>query len=210
MRNAISINNVITAKFETLPFTGIWKDAVGEPELTGSWIIYGPPKNGKTSFAMMLSKYITKHVNRVAYNSVEEGLSLTIQKAMERVNMLEVAKKVLLYDKLDIDDLIEKLDKHKSPDVVIIDSVQFLEMTFKDYKTLKQRYPNKLFIYISHIDGKEPEGRVAKRIWRDANVIFRIEGYRAFPTSRYESEGKYIDIYSEGANQYWGIEQLDQ
>lgn len=207
MRNAISISNVIAARFETLAFTGKWKDAVGEPELTGSWMIYGPPKNGKTSVAMKLAKFMTQYVNRVAYDSVEEGLSLTIQKAMERENMLEVAKKVLLYDKLDIDELIEKLDKHKSPDVVIIDSVQFLEMTFKDYKMLKQRYPNKLFIYISHIDGKEPEGRVAKRIWRDANVVLRVEGYRAFPTSRYESKGTPIDISTELANQYWGLEQ---
>ena len=110
MRNAISISNVISARFETLAFTGQWKDAVGEPELTGSWMIYGPPKNGKTSVAMKLAKFMTQYVNRVAYDSVEEGLSLTIQKAMERENMLEVAKKVLLYDKLDIDELIEDED----------------------------------------------------------------------------------------------------
>ena len=85
------------------------------------------------------------------------------------------------------------------PDTVLV--------TFKDYKMLKQRYPNKLFIYISHIDGKEPEGRVAKRIWRDANVVLRVEGYRAFPTSRYESKGTPIDISTELANQYWGLEQ---
>jgi len=203
MRRAYSVSNVNDAKFHILKFTGKWKEAVGSPELTGTWFIYGPPKNGKTSFAMMLVKYLTDF-KRAAYNSVEEGLSLTIKMAMARVNMLEVGNKLILLEKEEIDDLIERLNKHKSPDVVVIDSVQFMELKFSDYKRLKETFPHKLFIYVSHVEGKLPEGNTAKRIWRDANVTFRIEGFKAFTTSRYGGGGEIV-ISDEFAKAHWGL-----
>ena len=203
MRRAYSVSNVNDAKFHILKFTGKWKEAVGSPELTGTWFIYGPPKNGKTSFAMMLVKYLTDF-KRAAYNSVEEGLSLTIKMAMARVNMLEVGNKLILLEKEEIDDLIERLKKHKSPDVVVIDSVQFMELKFSDYKRLKETFPHKLFIYVSHVEGKLPEGNTAKRIWRDANVTFRIEGFKAFTTSRYGGGGEIV-ISDEFAKAHWGL-----
>ena len=205
MKRALSVNNILTAKYNTLPFDGEWQKAVGNPELTGSWVIYGPPKNGKTSFAFMLAKYLTQF-KRVVYDSVEEGGSRTIQMQTERHNMLDVSGRFTILDKEDIDELKARLDRHKSPDVIFIDSVQFLDMKFSQYKELKARYPQKLFVYISHVNGTQPEGQVAKRIWRDANVIFRIEGYRAFPTSRYGG-GEHIDIWKERAEAYHGVIQ---
>ncbi|KAA6312942.1 hypothetical protein EZS27_036205, partial [termite gut metagenome] len=59
MARAYSVKNVLDSEFETLAFEGIWNEAVGLPELSGSWIIYGTTKNGKTTFAMMLAKYLT-------------------------------------------------------------------------------------------------------------------------------------------------------
>ena len=56
MKRALTARNVLTTKFNTPGFDGVWRDAVGEPELTVSWIIYGDTKTGTTTFAMMLSK----------------------------------------------------------------------------------------------------------------------------------------------------------
>jgi hypothetical protein len=201
MKRAYSVHNVIEAKFRTLELDGDWKEAIGSPELTGSWFIYGPPKNGKTSFAMLLAKYLTRF-RRVAYNSIEEGLSLSIKMAMERVNMLEVGGRLVLVEK-DTKGLIEYLKRHKSPDIIVIDSVQFLELKFEEYKQLKSMFPSRLFIYISHIDGRLPEGLTARKIWRDANVSFRIEGFKAFPVSRYGG-GEPIVISKERVSEYWG------
>lgn len=206
MKRAYSVQNVLDAKFNTLPFEGRWLDAVGRPELTGTMFIYGDTKNGKTTFAMQLSKYIA-NFGRVAYNSVEEGLRLSFQMAMERTQMHEVATRWVLLEKEDVPQMIRRLQKPKSPDVIFIDSVQFLEMRFAQYKKLKAMFPNKMFVYISHVEGSKPEGGVAKKIWRDAAVSFRIEGYRAHPTGRYGG-GATIDIWEEGAAKYWGLENL--
>lgn len=208
-KRAISTSNVHTAKFTTLPFDGEFFAAVGEPERTGTHIILGPSKNGKTTFAMMYAKYLCRF-ERVAYDSIEEGLSLTIQMAMDRVNMWEVGSKLILYDKIEIEDLMDALDKHKSPNIVFIDSIQFADMTFKQYKMLKRRYPNKLFVYISHMEGNNPQGKCAQRIYKDAGVIWRVEGFRALPTTRYQASGvtgESIDIWKEGADKYWGLEK---
>lgn len=210
MSKAYSVGNVLNAKFNTLQFDGIWHEAIGNPELSGSWFIKAPTKHGKTSLAMQLAKYLTKF-GRVAYNSVEEGLSLSIQDAYKRAGMNEVATKIVLLGKEDVPTLIKRLDKPKSPPIVFIDTVQFWDLKFSEYKELKSKFPNKLFIYISHQDGRNPDGHVAKRIWRDANVIFEVEGFKAFVTGRYGGNpDAEIIINEERAARYWGMKMAKQ
>ena len=205
MKRAYSVKNVMSAKFETLDFDGEWLEAVGRPELGGSWMIYGSPKNGKTSMAMKLAKYLCRF-RRVAYNSVEEGLSLSMKCAMDRTGMGEVSGKFIMLDRESVDELTERLSRRCSPDVVVIDSVQFLGLNWEQYKQLKERFPHKLFIYISHVEGTQPEGRVSKKIWRDANVYIRVEGFRGFPVGRYGG-GKPIDVNHTLAERYWNMQK---
>lgn len=208
MKRAWSVDNVLSKKFRTLPFDGAWLAACGCPEVCGSWFIYGPPKNGKTSFAMQLAKYMTRF-GRVAYDSVEEGFSQSIKEAMIRTRMKEVGGKLLLLDKEGIPELTERLKRKKSPEVVIVDSIQFLGLQFAEYKELKRMFPGKLFVWISHVEGKMPDGGTARRIWRDANIAFRIEGFKAFPVGRYGG-GEPYTISEEKAAAYWMVDEMQQ
>lgn len=205
MKRAYSVRNVLDARFKSLPFEGEWLDAVGRPELGGSWMVYGMPKNGKTSLALMLAKYLCGFC-KVAYNSVEEGLSLSMKAAIERTGMSEVGRKFVLLDKESVEDMAERLGRKRSPDVIVVDSVQFLGLKWSEYKELKERFPQKLFIYVSHVEGGKPEGSVAQKIWRDANVYIRVEGFRGFPVGRYGG-GASIDIDAEKAAAYWGLKE---
>lgn len=205
MKRAYSIRNVLDAKFKTLDFDGEWLEAVGRPQLGGSWMIYGAPKNGKTSLAMKLARYLTRFC-RVAYDSVEEGLSLSIQNCVERTFGDEANRHFLLLNKESVEELTERLARRSSPDVVVIDSVQFMGLHWEEYKQLKERFPRKLFIYISHVDGNQPEGRVARKIWRDADVYIRVEGFRGFPVGRYMG-GAPIDVDAGLAARYWSMPQ---
>lgn len=203
MKRAYSVKNVMAASFRTVGTEGRWRECIGNPEFGGTWLVYGPPKNGKTSFAMMLARYLAGSY-RVAYDSIEEGLSLSIKAALDRAGMDEVGRRFVVLDKEGAEELAERLSRRCSPDVVIIDSVQFLGLKWSEYKMLKERFPHKLFIYVSHIEGTVPEGSVARRIWRDSNVYFRVEGFRAFPTGRYGG-GATIDIDEALADSYWGL-----
>jgi hypothetical protein len=206
MGRALSVDNVLSKRRKLLPFDGEWLEAMGRPELTGTWIIWGGSGSGKTTFTMQLAKYLTKF-GRVAFNSMEEGDSESIKRAFQRVGMREVRRKLILLDNEPIAELKERLSKHKSPEVIIIDSLQYSDMSYKEYKALRDEFRNKLFVIISHAEGREPEGKVAKKVRYDAFVKIRVEGYRAFVVSRFGG-GKPYDVWTEGAVQYHGIDSL--
>jgi hypothetical protein len=203
VRRAFSINNIIQQKFNTLKLSEDWTAAIGEPELTGSWFIWGGTKNGKTSSALELIKELAKQGKRVLYNSVEEGISLSIKQAITRTEFGEERSNITFVEKESIEDITKRLKKQRSPEIVVIDSIQFLELKFSEYRAIKWQFPNKLFIWLSHKKGEMPDGNVAVKIWRDANVSFKVEGFKMFPTSRFGG-GEVIVINEELAGKYWG------
>ena len=214
MSRAISNINVLAARFETVEFAGEWLASFGRPELRGTWIIWGGSGSGKTTFTLMLCKYLA-NFGRVAYNSLEQGLSLSLQKAWERVGMGEAGNSVILLNKEELPELRARLNKRKSPEIIIIDSVQYLDgFNWVSFKKLKREYPDKLFIFISQADraGKDPDGKLAGKIRYDAEIKIKVEGFKAFVTTRYEDAergegGADFIIWEQGAAEYWA-EQL--
>ena len=198
VRRAYSADSVISMERELCDFDGKWLEAVGKPELKGTWCIGGLPKNGKTSFTMQLAKYLTRW-HLVAYNSIEEGISASFAETLRRCRMDEVkANRFIVLNNEDIKDIECRLSKRKSPKIVIIDSIQFLGLNTETYLRWKKRFPEKLFIYITHLQGQYPEGKTALKIWRDSDVVIKVEGFRAYPTSRYGG-GKPITVCEEKA-----------
>ncbi len=200
-QRAVSVSQLYKARFKGLDFDGAFFDSFGRPELTGSWLVWGNSGNGKTRFALQLAKYLCQF-GRVAYNSLEEGNSMSLQQAVMDVDFSPVSRRMIFLDKEPIEEMIARLKKRKSPDVMIIDSVQYTGLKYADYVELMSMFRRKLFILISHADGKLPEGRVAKSIRYDANVKVWIEGYMAFPMSRYGG-GRPFTIWQEGAAQFF-------
>ena len=208
MGRAISNKNVLTAKFEVAEFDGAFLASFGKPELRGAWIIYGGSGSGKTTFVMQVCKYLTRF-RRVAYNSLEQGLSLSLQKAWERVGMAEVGNRIILLNKEQLKELRTRLKKKQSPDVIVIDSVHYLRRFNMDqYQTLRDEFPDKLFIFISHEKAGQPKGMMAQNIRYDSEIKIRVEGYKAFVTTRYEVSdlgegGADFVIWEAGAQEYW-------
>lgn len=198
LRRAYSAGDVLSLKRDICEFDGQWLEAVGKPELKGTWCIGGLSKNGKTSFTMQLAKYLTKW-HLVAYDSIEEGVSASFAEALRRCRMDEVkASRFIVLNNEDIKDIERRLSKRKSPKIVIIDSIQFLGLNTETYLRWKKRFSEKLFIYVTHLAGNYPEGRTALKIWRDSDVVIKVEGFRAYPTSRYGG-GKTITVSEEKA-----------
>ncbi len=210
MGRAISNKNVLAAQFETADFDGPFLASFGRPELRGVWIIWGGSGSGKTTFTLQLCKYLS-NFRRVAYDSLEQGLSLSLQKAWERVDMAEAGSNIILLNKEDHPELCARLRKRKSPEIIVIDSVQYLTKFYmQQFKELKSEFPDKLFIFISQADkaGKDPDGGMAKKIRYDAEIKIKVEGFKAFVTTRYEDPdkgegGADFIIWEQGASDYW-------
>lgn len=202
-RNARGVREVMSMKYETFPFENDWKDAFGTPERRGVWFIWGDSGNGKTTFAMQLAKELCKY-GRVAYNSLEEGSSLTMRNTMMRCGMMEVNRRFILLDAEPMDQLNIRLNRRRSPDIVIIDSFQYTQLTYRQYIEFKEANRKKLLIFISHADGKQPNGRAAKSVMYDATLKIRVEGFRAFSKGRFIGPVGHYDIDKIKAPIYWG------
>ncbi len=197
MKRALNIHQIRAYRPTTLPFDGEWLDAIGTPELTGSWIVWGQSGNGKTRFALLLAKYLCQF-GKVAYDSLEEGLSLSMQRAIGEVGFADCKTRFVLLDKEPIADLRVRLRRQRAPRIIIIDSVQYTGMSYADYKQLREDFPTKLFIYISHAAGNLPAGMVAGSIRYDAMVKISVQNYVAYCQSRYGG-GAPLVVWREGA-----------
>lgn len=190
-------------KKKTIPFTGEWAEAFGQPERTGIWFVWGQSGNGKTSFLMQLSKELCKF-GRVAYNSLEQGTSLSMQQTLALNAMGEVGGKFILLNREPIEEMSERMARPKSPDFYIIDSFQYTGMTAQQYADFVSRHRNKLIIFVSQADGRNPDGRPARKAMYDADQKIFVEGFKAISKGRFFGPKGDYTVWEEGAARYWG------
>ena len=207
MGKAISNRDVAAARFETVPFEGEWLAAIGRPELRGSWLVFGQSGSGKTTFALQLARYLSRFA-RVAYNTLEQGLSLSFQSAWIRAGMEEAGSAIVVLDKEPLPQLRQRLARRRSPQVIIIDSLTALPgFIRKDYLSLVGGFPGKLFVFLAHERKGLPDPAIAETVRRLSEVKIYVEGFRAHISSRYacpergEGVSDYI-IWRQGADEY--------
>lgn len=206
MKRALSVTNIYNKKRTIIELPELWRLHLGNIERTGTIIIWGNSGHGKTTYVMKLAKMLAKYT-RVAYNSLEEKDGLTLEESLRLESMEEVGSNFIILND-NYTELKERLSRPKAPKVVIIDSLQYLQITYADYIALKEEFNNTLFIFISHAEGKQPEGKVAKKVRYDSNIKIQVEGYTAFVTSRYGGGEPFV-IWAEKADHYHGgLEKL--
>lgn len=201
---AYSVSNVINKKFNPLDFDGEWRDTLGVPDKAFSAIIWGNSGNGKTEAALKLARYLT-NFGKVAYNSLEQGVSSTIKEALLRNHMESLDKSFMLLDREPFGDLLDRMSKRKSPDFLFIDSVQYTRITKSQYYQLKELMlaKGKGIIWISQAKGKEPKGALADDIRYDVDLKLFVEGFKLFPDGRLNGGGEPFTIWAKKAATYW-------
>ncbi len=202
IKRAVSVAELTKKKFIELDLPAEFQKLLGTPERSGVWIIWGESFNGKTSFALQLAKALTTS-GKVFYDTMEEGARKSFQKSILTQNMKECKDKFSIGNKEKIEELKERLRRKKSPDIIIIDSLQFSGLTKKTYKEFMDEFAfKKLFIFVSHADGKHPDGTIGKFVKYDADVKIRVEGYKAMCLSRLGGDKEPYTIWAKGAADY--------
>jgi RecA-family ATPase len=171
-------------------------------------IIWGQSGNGKSNLILELLAALM-HYGNILYVSLEEGTEFTmVEKSFRKLNEVNPNGKIMFADhEMTYDELMIRLAKKKSPRFVVIDSIQYLNITYDQYKEMKKRFKKKSFIFISHAKGKNPDGRTADKIRYDAGIKVRVEKYVAFPISRFGGNMPYI-IWEQGARKDWGTKEF--
>lgn len=201
MACTLSAKQVLTIKFDTIRLGGGWDECVGEIETTGIWFIWGNSGNGKTSAVVSLCKELSAF-GKVLYNSREEGVSLTMQNTLRRYGMGELGSRFQLAN-MSLQELDEKISQQRSPKFVVLDSFQFMGLTYKDFRAFCEKHKNKMLIFVSRTRGRQPEGRAAISAMYDASCKIWVEGYKAFSKGRFVGTTGEMTIWDEGAKKYW-------
>lgn len=207
MSKVLKFNKMIEIKHEYLgEMPDKIKASFGDLVKNFVMLVYGNSSNGKTSLILQIIKELSAH-GSVLYVSLEEGFSASMQRAV-KTQLADCTSSLSFADhEMSKDKLMEKLAKKRSPQFVVIDSLQYWKITYADYQKLKEAFPKKTFIFISHQKGNRPDGKTAEKIQYDAGVKVRVEGHVAFVGSRYGGNKPYL-IWAEGAEKYWGKKKL--
>ena len=209
MGRTLSAKQVLTLKRRTIRLGGIWADCVGEIDRTGVVFFWANSGNGKTSAVVTFCKELTQF-GRVLYLPLEEGLVGTTQDTIRRYGLDECGRKFQYNETMTFKEMDERLSKPRSWDFVVIDSFQYTQMSYKEYIAFKERHRNKLLIFVSHADGKRPDGRADMKVMYDASLKIWVEGYKAFSKGRYIGPTGECTVFEEGAKRYWEGKALNR
>ena len=200
---ALSVKLAYQKKFKKFPFTDLWLQAFGTPESSGFWYLGGGEKNGKSTFAMMLAKYLAGF-GKVLYISAEEGISDAMIKAMKSAGMTDKEKNFNITEYETWEEIENRLEDRQCAPIIIIDNATIYrdEVTKKMISEFKHKHPKKLIILICHEEKGQPDNALAAHWRKLAKIIIQAEGLKAIISGR--CPGGTLMINEEKANLYWG------
>jgi hypothetical protein len=144
------VNDILNAEFKLLEDVEPWvQNTLGVLPDPFHIQVIGRPKNGKTSFVMRLVKSLAVSGYTTWYNSKEEGKCKTIQDAYRLAKMKDVAGMVMLGQDYYFNDMMDYLaGPGKRKKIVVIDSLDYVKLTKKQYIKLTEAHPRKSFIVV--------------------------------------------------------------
>ena len=150
-------------KFDTIGFTGKWKDLIGDPSKGFTAMVFGKPKMGKSYLCVDFAGYLARNHGNTLYVATEEKLDKTLQDKLNDKNV----KHPNLYVS---DHLPDDLSPYQ---FIFLDSVNKLGLKPEDLERLKVENPGKSFVYIFQTT-KEGNFRGANQFQHDVDVVIEV------------------------------------
>lgn len=205
MPKILTLKQLLKKKYEYLEnLPDKIKESFGELVMGFVMIIWGESGNGKSNLTVQILKCFIEY-GKVLYLALEEGHQRTMQRLAEENFQEEIHAGRILFGNHEMTyaETIKALQRKKSAKIIVIDSVQYWNITYEQYQDIKKLFPKKIFIFMSHTNGKNPDGKVANKIKYDADIKVYVEGYIAFPRSRFQGNKPFV-IWEDGAKNYYG------
>lgn len=178
-------------KYDSLKLSSEWGSALGEVGDPFHWLIFGLPKNGKTTFTLKFCREMCEQGYKVYYNSMEEGDSKTFRNAIKNAGINEThSGKFILGDRDSFTEMVEKLHKNKAK-VAVIDSRDYMKLTTDQWKKLTTLFPRKCFVLICWEQSRKPLGKYAKDIEFMVDMVTHVSRFVAVTNGRYGANLKY-------------------
>lgn len=197
---AIGITDFLNKTFDVYQIDAEWLDSFGLIEKNFKMSVTGESGGGKTELVIKMVKMIAENFGTKAeYFSFEQGISATLQRAIERNTMQDVKGKVMFLSGGTFDELFARLKRKASGRIVVIDSQDYSELSTKQYKLLVKSFPKKSFIVISWSKGDKPKNQAAKDIEYMSCIKVYVKDGKAYPRSRFGGN-KTFTIFEKKSN----------
>jgi len=183
------VGDIESWNFVELNLPQEWKDHLGELCENFRIHIEGPAKNGKTEYVFQLCQVLCEHVGKVNFNSTEQYKTRGFQMAFRRNNMSRFKGKFTLADRSQskFPAWFKKLQGVNIGKVIVLDSTNYMGLTFAQWCELNDRFPHKSIILISWKGnplGKQLEFMMDAIIEVkdfEAKVVSRLGGGKSWP-----------------------------
>lgn len=165
----MSADKMGEVSYESFDFNPYYKSILGKPATNFDLCIYGDPGSGKTVFLLKLANYFAENFGPVLYVSTEEYGAATL---IDKIKRFKTDSKNLFFSPKLIDDKID-LSKYK---FIFIDSVNHAKINLEQYKQIREKNPNTVFILIlqttkagSYRGGKDwpHEVEISMKLYKD-------------------------------------------
>lgn len=158
---------LINQHYDVMTLSGRWKDFIGRPSKNFKMMVYGKPGQGKSTFSILLARYLAKEKGlRVLYVAAEEKFGYTLQEKIKRLEALT--------PNLDFAEDLTFSDLHNY-DVVLLDSVNHLQMDADELATLPQ---NCAYVWIFQAT-KEGNYKGGQQYAHDSDIVIKVDSMKA-------------------------------
>ena len=156
----LKANEILRERYETLKLSGCLKSIMGNLPADKQWtmLLHGIAGGGKSTFALLLAKELTKFGN-VLYGNFEEAIGITLQSKL-KLTKLDNNKKIHFIEPNTENEFWKLLDT-KIYKYAIVDSLSHIASQEKQvamFWNKVKEHPNTSFIFICHAlksrDGK--------------------------------------------------------
>jgi len=172
-------------------FQGKWENFFGNPSINCHYMVFGLPKSGKSTFCMHFAKYLADHQGQVLYVASEEGFSQTLQ---NKVNTFNLESDNISFSNYREFEPIREIAGNF--DFLVIDSVNYINISPEQVEQLKEENPNLSLITIQQAT-KDGDYKGDTAYAHIADSIVRVQDGFAFQQGRFH-EASEMMVFPKG------------
>lgn len=175
-----SLDETPNELMKTFNFTGDWEGLFGNPTIGFKTMIFGGPKQGKSTLTLQFADYLAKNFGPVLYAGIEEAGAGPFENRVERLY-----KEGLISKHPDVE-VVNYVDEREFPafDFVVIDSVNRAGLDIDDLRKLIGNWPQTSFIFVFQVTkGGLPRG--SNEFRHEVDVEVEIEKGKAIADGRF-------------------------